>query len=396
MTLRILIIHCAYTQRGGEDSVVEAEIDLLRSRGNTVECVLGHNDAIASRSNFSVATDTFWSSKYAKEVSSRIAAFRPDVVHVHNTFPLVSPSVYWSAARARVPVIQTLHNFRLMCPQAMFLRNDAVCEDCLGKIPWKGVVRGCYRGSVAQTGVLATMVTAHRAAGTWSRKVSRYIALNEFCKMKFIAGGLPADRIVIKPNFVDFNLPDSTGGDDFLFVGRLSREKGIHVLADALRRDLISHARIVGSGPEVSQFDGIPRAHLIGQLDGDGVRAEMCAARALVLPSICYESFPRTLVEAMGCGLPVIASRLGALPELIVDGETGLLFDAGSATDLAAKMTWARNNPEQMAAMGRKARSKYEELYSASKNYSMLMDIYSDAIEYPMSFFKSPSPDSFR
>jgi glycosyltransferase involved in cell wall biosynthesis len=230
------------------------------------------------------------------------------------------------------------------------------------------------------------MVSVHRVLGTWSRKVSRYIALNEFCRNKFIEGGLPSDRIVVKPNFVDFSRPVASGGESFLFVGRLSREKGIHVLAEALIDRPELQTRVVGAGPEARQLEGVSGAHLIGPLDGEGVRTEMCRALALVLPSICYENFPRTLVEAMGCGLPIIASRLGALPELVEEGVTGLLFEAGDGADLAEKMAWARNHPEAMRAMGETARARYEQLYSASRNYSLLMEIYADAVRQPLSF----------
>lgn len=360
---------------------MEAEAALLASRGHAVERFLRHNDAIADMSRLDAAVQTVWSAPAARDFEAVLRAFRPDVVHVHNTFPLMSPAIYWVANRLRVPVVQTLHNFRLLCPGALFLREGRVCEDCSGRLPWRGVVRGCYRESRPASAALAGMLVVHRAAGTWRNKVSRYIALNEFCRAKFVAGGLPAERIVVKPNFVDFSAPAEVERAGFLFVGRLSAEKGVTALADAARQVPGVALRVAGSGPEASCLAGIAGVAALGALDGSTVRAEMGRAMALVLPSIWYENFPRTLVEAYACGLPVIASRIGALAELVRDGETGLLFEPGNAADLADKLRWAQAHPQRMAEMGRKARALYEAEFTAERNYAQLMAIYRDAID---------------
>jgi glycosyltransferase involved in cell wall biosynthesis len=378
--MRILIVHNAYQQRGGEDSVVEAEIALLGAHGQEVAVYTRSNDDIAAMPKASVALQTLWSSQTSRELAALVQSFQPDVIHVHNTFPLISPSLYWAASQVGVPVVQTLHNFRLHCPQAMFLRDGKVCEDCLGKVPWRGALRGCYRGSKVQSSVLAGMVTLHRALGTWQNKVTRYIALNEFCRNKFIQGGLPADRVVVKPNFVDFSAPVAGTRAGFLFVGRLSAEKGVDVLVNAAHALGNASVRVAGTGPEAGLLVGVPGMQGLGALSGDAVRTEMSQAMALVLPSIWYENFPRTLVEAFGCGLPVIASRIGALAELVQDGITGLLFEPGKPEDLAQKMLWAQQHPEQMAAMGRNARALYEAEFTAERNYHQLMAIYQDAI----------------
>lgn len=377
----ILVVHNAYQQRGGEDSVVEAEIALLRFNGHQVESYQRHNDDIDALSWLTVGQQTMWSNRTVDEVGRMIQVARPDVIHVHNTFPLVSPSLYWAAARAQVPVVQTLHNFRLLCPQAMFLRQGKVCEDCMGKIPWRSVMHGCYRASAVQSTVLAGMITLHRTIGTWKNKITRYIALNEFCRDKFVKGGLPPERVVVKPNFVDFHAPEVRARAGFLFVGRLSPEKGIDVLARATAS--LDHAilRAAGTGPEDYRLVGIAGLASLGSLPSQGIRQEMAAASALILPSIWYENFPRTLVEAFACGLPVIASRIGALSELVDDGVTGLLFEPGNALDLAEKMRWAQQHPEQMAQMGRNARALYEANYTPERNYQQLMAIYAEAIE---------------
>ena len=184
--------------------MVEAEIALLRSHGHDVETYFRSNDDVTGMSAVALAGGTLWSARTSHEVARVIGRFQPDVIHAHNTFPLISPSLYWAAARAGVPVVQTLHNFRLMCLNALFLREGKVCEDCMGHLPWRGVARACYRGSRAASAVLAGMLTLHRGLGTYRHKVARYIALNEFCRGKFIEGGLPAERVVVKPNFVDW------------------------------------------------------------------------------------------------------------------------------------------------------------------------------------------------
>ena len=378
----ILVVHNAYQQRGGEDAVVEAEIDLLRSRGHAVAEYRRSNDDLNAMGRGQAAMQTLWSTQTSSEVAALIAAQRIDVLHVHNTFPLISPSVYWAAAKANVPVVQTLHNFRLVCPQALMLRNDAPCEDCVGHVPWRGVLHGCYRGSKAQTGVLAGMVTLHRGLGTWRHKVTRYIALNEFCRQKFIAGGLPADRIVVKPNFVDAGPAPAPGERrGVLYVGRLSQEKGIGVLADAMRRLGGSvPLDVVGTGPQADLLVGLEGVTLHGAQPGAQVMAMMRRARMLVMPSIWYENFPRTLVEAFGCGLPVVASRLGAMATLVDDGHDGLLFEAGSGEALAAALQSLAADPARCAALGHAARQTYEARLTPEANYRQLTGIYAEAV----------------
>lgn len=379
--MRILIAHNAYLHRGGEDSVVDAEADLLRGRGHAVEIYSRNNDEIASIPRLSLASQTFWSSRTTEYVAGLIGDFKPDVIHVHNTFPLISPSLYWAASRAGIPVVQTLHNFRLLCPQAMFLREGKVCEDCLGHLPWRSVVRGCYRDSKAQSAVLGGMLVLHRALGTYREKVTRYIALNEFCRQKFIAGGLPVGRIAVKPNFVDFPAHVEVSRKGFLFVGRLSVEKGLTTLVNAIARIPEAQLRVAGVGPEASVLEGVANVTALGGLSSELVRNEMSKASALVVPSIWYETFGMVIVEAFSTSTPVIASRIGALVDLVEDGVTGLLFEPGNADDLAAKLHWAKQNPERMRQMGRNARQYYEAEYTADKNYAQLMAIYRDAIE---------------
>lgn len=378
--MNILIVHNAYQHKGGEDSVMEAEVALLASHGHRVELFSRHNDELAQVHKAVAAMQTLWSSQSGKAFESMLRSFKPDVVHVHNTFPLISPSIYWVADRLGVPVVQTLHNFRLLCPQAMFLRDGKVCEDCLGKLPWRGAVRGCYRDSKLQSTVLASMITLHRAVGTWQNKVTRYIALNDFCRSKFVEGGLPAARIVVKPNFVDFESSEDFARSGFLFAGRLSMEKGIDVLATAMALLSDSHLKVAGVGPCASLLEGLRGTQILGHLTPSVLKHEMSSAIAVVAPSVCYETFGMVVVEAFAAKTPVIASNIGVLPNLVKDGVTGILFESGNAQDLAVKMLWAQQHPEQMAQMGKNARTLYQAEFTAERNYQQLMAIYQDAI----------------
>jgi glycosyltransferase involved in cell wall biosynthesis len=378
--MRILIGHNAYQQRGGEDAVVQAEHELLRAHGHDVRLFSRHNDEVAGIDPVALATQTLWSRPSAQALAAMLSDWRPDVVHLHNTFPLISPAAYWACAAAKVPVVQTLHNFRLLCPQAMFLREERVCEDCLGRLPWRGAVRACYHGSRTRSAVVASMIVLHRGLGTWRRKVTRYIALNEFCRAKFVAGALPPERVVVKPNFIDCDAPPEGARDGLLFVGRLSVEKGVGALAQAAPMAGVPLC-VAGSGPQAALLQGAPGVQMLGMLAPEAVYGQMAQARALVLPSLWYECFPRTVVEAFANGLPVIASRLGALPELVHDGRTGLLFDPGDPADMARKMRWAQTHAQEMAAMGRNARARYEAEFTGRRNHDLLMAIYQGAID---------------
>lgn len=379
--LRVLIAHNRYQLRGGEDAVVEAEADLLRAHGHAVALYERHNDELAGVSTGRAALESIWSIRTMNDLDGMIDRFRPDVLHVHNTLSRISPSVLHAATRRALPTVMTLHNFRLLCPQGLLLRNGRPCEDCVGHLPWRSVVHGCYRGSRPQTAVLAAGALLHQWAGTWRHRVDRYIALNAFCRDRFIAGGLPEDRLRIKPNFVDLPPPPMQPRHGLLFVGRLSEEKGVAVLAQTLRQQALAEPmRLVGEGPLAPLLEGLPGAEALGPQPAERVYHHMAAARALVLPSICYESFPRTLVEAYACGLPVIASRLGAMAALVRHGETGLLFNPGDAGDLAQTLAWALAHPDELARMGSEARCHYNAELTGTSNYRQLMQIYQEAL----------------
>lgn len=382
--MRVLMTHNYYQQAGGEDAVVAEEYGLLSRHQIKVELFEKRNEAINEMSSLQLAMDTLWSRKTTDEISRVIERFQPDVIHTHNTFPLISPSLYHAAARHKVPVVQTLHNFRLFCVQAMFMRNGKVCEECLGKLAWRGILHGCYRDSRIQSTVIVGMHGLHRGLGTYQNKVTRYIALNQFCLDKFVEAGLPPERMCIKPNFIDLPKDDNPADTQYragaLFVGRLSTEKGIATLAAASDIYPNSQIDVVGNGPQHVLLQGKHNVRLHGWQTPSDIYRHMRQAAYLVMPSIWYENFPRTLVEAFACGLPVIASRMGAMAELIKDNFTGLLFEPGNAQDLAQKMQWADEHPEEMQRMGKEARREYENKYMADTNLKQLVAIYEEAI----------------
>ncbi|HLP88552.1 MAG TPA: glycosyltransferase family 4 protein [Nostocaceae cyanobacterium] len=387
--MKILLLHNRYQIAGGEDGVVQAERNLLTQNGHEVNLLEVSNDDIKnSWDKLTTAFSAVYSFKSKDIISQRIKQFQPEIVHVHNFFPLLSPSIYDACLEHNLPVVQTLHNYRLVCPKAMPFREGKICEDCFNQpIPWPSIVHGCYRNSRLQSSVVALMNSWHKFQGTWQEKIDAYIVFTQFQKDKMIQAGLPAAKIYIKPNFVftPENLKKTNNKNEYiLFVGRLSTEKGVSLLIDAyLQANLSTPLKIVGDGPlsanlkqQVTDNNATDLIEFLGFQDKSTVLELMYNAKFLVFPSIWYEGFPLTVAEAFACGLPVIAPQLGGLPEIIEDGVTGLNFIPGNADDLAAKMKYAIAHPQAMIDMSNKARLVYENKYTPIANYHQLMAIY--------------------
>lgn len=381
---RVLQVHTRYRLAGGEDRVVEAEKHLLEEAGVQVHQVVFDNaDLRESRSiagDLQLAASAIWSRAAERRVRAAIVAHRPQVMHVHNTFPAASPSVYAAAAAHRVPVIQTLHNYRFVCPAATVFRDGHVCTDCVGRsMPWPAVVHACVRGSHAQSAVAAATLTLHRARGTFISDISCYVALTSFQRELMVDGGLPANRIRVIPNFLE---PDpGIGTDDregVLFVGRLAEEKGIAVLLDAASV-VPGVVRIIGGGPlasGVEQASAADQVAYLGPLAHPIAIDEIRRTVALVLPSIWFEGFPLVLLEAFASGTPVIASHIGSLAELIEDGVTGLLAKPNDAADLADRIQQAMSHPDEMRRMGLNARRTYEAQFRGQAHLAALREAY--------------------
>lgn len=357
--------------------------ELLRAHGHEVLRFTRHNDSINRMNPFTLGINTVWSRNAAAELGSLVRRERPDVVHFHNTFPLISPAAYYSVRREGAAVVQTLHNYRLICPAATLLRAGSICEDCVGRrFPSPAVRHACYRGSRPASATLSAMLSVHHVLGTWHRKVDRFIALTEFAKRKFSEGGLPPARIAVKPNYCrspDAREPPGLVRGGGLYVGRLSEEKGIDTLITAWQ-NLEVPLTVIGEGPLAARLQDVARVRAEGRSSSAEVAAAMQRASFLVLPSKWYEGFPLVIAEAFSQGLPVIASRLGALAELVEDGLTGLHVRAGDDGDLAQKVCWAAEHPGEMREMGDNARRAYMDKYTPEVNYPQLIAIYESAL----------------
>ncbi len=385
--MKVLVCHNHYQQPGGEDQSFAQEANLLEARGHEVLRYTLHNDVIDSMGRTRVALKTIYNRQTYREVRAIVGQHRPDVMHCTNTFPLISPAAYYAAHAEGVAVVQSLRNYRQLCPSALLMRDDRPCEDCLGKLlAWPGIVHKCYRGSRAATAVVAGMTALHHLTGTWRKAVDQYFTLTEFSRQKFLSAGWPGERITVKPNFVD---PDPRPGDGdgqfAIFVGRLSTEKGITALLDAWRQlPRPIPLKIIGQGPstdEVARFCiDHPHVELLGHRPYAETLDWIGRATFLVMPSIWYETFGRTIIEAFAKQTPVLASNLGAMAELIDDGVTGRLFAPGKAADLASKATAMWNDHATLQRMRIAARREYERRYTAAYNYEMLLDIYRQAI----------------
>jgi len=390
--LKIIIVHNFYQYTGGEDSVLQSESALLKQHGHEILLFTKDNKEILAYNFFQKVKfiqNTIYNRTIQAEFSSQIEDFKPDIVHVHNTFPLISPAIYDVCLEKRIPVIQTLHNFRLACTGALFYRENSICEECSGKkIPWHGVKYGCYRNSQLQSGVVAAMIAYHKLVKTWEKKVDCFITLTEFSKKKFLENGLPAAKLAIKPNFITPDPGERTSkGDYVLFVGRLSNEKGVINLLKAWLLIKNITLKIAGTGPLLQQIvdfvstNNLKNVEILGFQPKSQIYSLIKNSRFLVFPSEWYEGFPLTIIESLACGVPVIGSRLGAIEEKIINNYTGLHFTPGDPQDLAAKINWAWAHPAEMAEMGKNARREYEEKYTAERNYEMLMGIYQKAVE---------------
>jgi glycosyltransferase involved in cell wall biosynthesis len=386
--MKILLIHNKYKQPGGEDGVFKTEGELLAGFGHQVEEMLFDNSGIDSFWTKCVnGFGFFYNRRSAKAIRKKIEIFKPDVIHVHNFVPITSPAVFWVANSFKIPVILTLHNFRLICPSATLFYKNFIYEKSLKSVfPIDAVLKGVYRNSIIETFVLAMTIAFHHAIGTWRNKVDFYIALTSFAREKFASARvpLPAEKMLVKPNSVqDCGMGTARRRDHFLFVGRLVEEKGLRTLLQAA---FLSPFRliIIGDGPlqqEVIDHCKVnPNVVYLGPQSKAAVISHMKACAALVFPSLWYEGLPLTIIEAFSTGTPVIASDHGAMKELIADGLNGLLFQPGRERDLVRRIEDVLHQKIDVDLMSERARATYLRYFTPERNYNLLLTIYNKAI----------------
>lgn len=390
--MRVLVVHNRYrsAEPSGENAVVDDEGALLEEHGCIVDRLETHSDWIDSWSRprqMTLPARVIWSTDGYRRTRRAINRFRPDVVHFHNTFPLLSPSTLWAARNSAAAVVQTLHNFRPLCPAGSFYRDGSICEQCLGRVPVASVVHGCYRGSSLATAPIAAMDTLHSLLGTWKRCVDVFITPSKFAREKYVAAGWPAKRIVVKYNTAPDRAAQGQSRGHFMYLGRVSAEKGCDDLLRGWREAfpggeqtlrLVGPQATKGVGPSVEQsaLGVVP----VGRLGHTEALSLLAGARALIVPSRLYEVFPRVIVEAYSLGIPVIASRVGPLPEIVEHGRTGLLFTAGSTAELADRLRCLAGSDELSAELGRGARSAYDANYAPARTTTRLLEIYRTAL----------------
>lgn len=383
--MNILLVHNRYQQPGGEDVVAAAEAELLRRRGHSVALVEVDNEAIrgwAAKLGTAIATpyNPFRRAWMADQVRRRGS----DVVHVHNFFPRLSPAVLDGAADAGAAVVHTMHNYRSICANGLMLRDELPCEQCVARSAWEAVRHHCYRGSSAGSAAVVAMQQLAKWRNAWNRPGRRLVALSRFARSKLVAGGIPPQRIVVKPNFIDLPIevanPAARAG--VLYVGRLASEKGVHVFAEAARRLPHLQFTMIGGGPEEDALrrQAAPNLHLTGALPHAATRQAIATAKLLVLPSLWFEGLPMTLLEAFAAGTPVVASRIGSLQEAVLDRVNGRTFAPGDAGDLAAVLAELDADDDLRAALGRRARATAEAQFAPDANGKRLEAIYGAAL----------------
>lgn len=389
--LRILVAHTRYQQAGGEDVVFMLETDLLRRMGHTVVTYEQSNQQLQEIGPVAGFLQAVWSRETTSRLGALLRELKPDLAHFHNTFAMISPSAYYACQTAGVPVVQTLSNYRMGCPNACCAVNGESCERCVPHaLAWPGIVRKCYRESRLATAGVAAMTAIHKALGSYASKVDAFISTTEFARRIHIRSGLPEQRVFVKPNFV---YPAQTcsreGGGYAFYAGRLSTEKGVDLLLDAWRR-LHRPVRLVLAGGADGECAEVvrraaqenPLIEWVGAQTHEGVGRLLQGADFLIHPSRLYEGCSMVIVEAFNAGVPCLVSGQGSLAEMVMDGREGLHFRQGDAQDLAEKVCWLADHPARAIAMGRAARARYTEQFTPERNYSLLMDIYKAAITH--------------
>jgi glycosyltransferase involved in cell wall biosynthesis len=396
--VKILQVHNRYrASPSGENIVVDNEGAALRQGGHTVEHFERLSEDIGSwplRKKLMLPGQVVWSYSSFKALRQFLRDTRPDVVHVHNTVPLLSPSVLHACYKERVPVVATLHNYRLVCPAGTLFRDDSICHDCIGGVSVSSISHGCYGGSRSQTFPLVVSTVVNRQA--WRSQVSAYICISKSQRDIISPVGLPHDRVFVKWNMVPpiARAQHSEKRGIVVFVGRLTGSKGVPVLMEAWDRYSAASTNgalrlvIAGAGPLETSVAAWAEARsdvdFVGLLSATECRELLETARAAVIPSQWEEPFGMVVVEAMAAGVAPIVSAHGSFPEMVLDNHEGVLFPPGDAKALASAFHDVETKPERYESYGRNARKAYETRFDPAENIRQLESIYEFAIAHPV------------
>jgi len=389
--MKILVVHNHYQQFGGEDAVVQLECALHKKYGQDVYIFERSNHEIHKASWSKIGRNLFqmhWRKETFDEIVQVIKNFKPDIAHIYNTHFMITPSVYYACHASGVPTVQSLYNYRLICANALLLRDGHYCEECLHHSRWRSVLYRCYRDSSFLTACVVKSQNLHWRRGTWLHQIDSYITANQYSREKFVQAGIARDKFYIKPHFV---YPDPTlrtqMGDYALYVGRLSEEKGVRVLLNAWETLPEIPLKVLGTGPLLVELRQWVQSKKMDHVEILGYRPDqeflqyLGGAKFLIMPSISQDNSPRTILEAYARGVPVLASSLEGIKEMLQDEGTGRIFEAGDIEDLRAKARWLAKDDERLKRMGKLARMEYEGKYTAEKNYEILMNIYQQTLE---------------
>lgn len=387
--MKLLLIHNFYQSSApsGEDMAFRSEVELLRTGGAAVSTFVRENDAIRPGfgSRVSAAVNGLWSARTYRDLLSLMEEFRPDLAHFHGTFPLISPSGYAACHALGVPVVQTFHNYRLICPNGLLLRNGSPCEDCIGRLPLPAVRHACYRNSRLAS-LAAAGVSVSNARAVRHGAIDQFVALTDFAADMFVRSGVPRDRIAVRPNCLDSDPPPGSGDGGFvLFAGRLSEEKGVRVLLRAWSQEGLPECLVIGDGPLRDELEAEARRarlplRFLGSLPRSDVLSLMQRAAALVIPSVCYEGLPMVFLESMASGTPVVCSDIGGLATLVDNDLNGVRFPPGDSRGLADGVLRIVGGGIATRDLRARCRSIYEERYATERARERLLSIYDRTI----------------
>ena len=388
--MRVLSVHNRFRQIGGSDIVAETDEQLFAQHGEVLSYTR-RSDEVASASTWQkafVGLQTLYSRRTVSDITDLIGEFQPDIAYVHNVFPLISPSIYHVLHRHGIPSVHVIHDFRLWCPNSRFYVNGEVCQLCLMGNYWPAIQKRCVKGNAAQSALYSASLYLNRKAH-FTDKIGGYICLTEFAKNLLLDSGIAEDKIHVCPNHIDTSnfTPQYGGGQHVLYLGGLYRDKGVMTVAKAFTQLPHIPLKFVGAGdaePELRDYihrHQLTNLEIVGFKNGHDKREYLRNSMFTIMASQCYETFGLVVLEAFASGKPVVASAIGAIPHIVQDHDTGLLFESQNADDLAGKVRWLYEHPEAIESMGRKARAVVESKYDSRFRYAALLDIFEQVIE---------------